>query len=133
MVGGTAGFMGALVIRPRHGKEKDAATRGDVTEDPAYETLVNKFGDRAAVEAWIAEEADDTEFEPNSIPFVVYGTIILFFGLGIVALLQWWLDYRYIRQKSSRHLEDNHEYNYIWSSRRNYRYIYKTMDHGIIL
>lgn len=77
MVGGTAGFMGALVIRPRHGKEKDAGTRGDVTEDPAYETLVNKFGDRAAVEAWIAEEADDTEFEPNSIPFVVYGTIIL--------------------------------------------------------
>jgi len=77
MVGGVAGFMGALVIRPRHGKEKDPATRGDVTEDPAYETLVNKFGDRAAVEAWIAEEADDTEFEASSIPFVVYGTIIL--------------------------------------------------------
>ena len=77
MVGGVAGFVGALVIRPRHGKEKDPATRADVQQDDQYEALVSKFGDRANVEDWIAELADDTDFEPNSVPFVVVGTIIL--------------------------------------------------------
>ena len=76
-VGGTAGFIGALIVRPRHGKEKDIAERKDVQQDEKYENLVSKFGDRANVEDWIAELADDTDFEPNSVPFVVVGTIIL--------------------------------------------------------
>ena len=48
-----------------------------MTDDPEYDKLVNKFGDRSSVEAWIAELADDTEFENSSIPFVVVGTIVL--------------------------------------------------------
>ena len=77
MVGGVAGFIGALIIRPRHGKETSLEDRQDVTQDPGYDELVRKFGDRAAVEAWIAELADDTDFENSSVPFMVYGTIIL--------------------------------------------------------
>ena len=77
MVGGVAGFMGARIIGPRHGKEKDPNDRKNVAEDPGYEALVSKFGNRAAVEDWISEMADDVYFENNSIPFVVYGTIIL--------------------------------------------------------
>ena len=34
IVGGTAGFIGAAVLGPRHGKEKNAANRKDVLEDP---------------------------------------------------------------------------------------------------
>ena len=77
MTGGVAGFIGALILRPRHGKEKVQEDKKQVTEDPEYEKLVIKFGDRASVEAWIAELADDTEFENSSIPFVVVGTVIL--------------------------------------------------------
>ena len=76
-VGGTAGFIGALIVRPRHGKEKDIAERKDVQQDEKYENLVSKFGDRASVEAWIGMLADDTDFENNSVPFVVIGTVIL--------------------------------------------------------
>ena len=40
MVGGVAGFVGALIIKPRHGKEKDPGTRSDVQKDEKYEDLV---------------------------------------------------------------------------------------------
>ena len=33
IVGGTAGFIGAAILGPRHGKEKNAATRKNVLED----------------------------------------------------------------------------------------------------
>ena len=42
MVGGVSGFIGALVIGPRHNKEKNPATRRNVTTTPEYKTLKSK-------------------------------------------------------------------------------------------
>ena len=77
MVGGVAGLVGALIIRPRHGKEKDPALRPRVDEIEGYKATVDRFEDKAAFEQWMREEANDTDFEPNSIPFVVVGTVVL--------------------------------------------------------
>lgn len=77
MVGGVAGFVGALIIKPRHGKERRIDHKSDIFEDPHYKKLEEKYGDAALLRSWIEEVADDTEFEPHSIPFVVFGTIVL--------------------------------------------------------
>jgi ammonia channel protein AmtB len=39
MIGGTAGFIGAWILGPRVGKEKDKATRKSIKEDPEYQTF----------------------------------------------------------------------------------------------
>ena len=39
MVGGVAGFCGALVLGPRHGKEKNPRNRRDVTLTQEYEDI----------------------------------------------------------------------------------------------
>ena len=77
MVGGVAGLVGALIIRPRYGKEKDASLRPRVDEIEGYKATVDRFEDKAAFEQWMKEESNDTDFEPNSIPFVVVGTVVL--------------------------------------------------------
>jgi len=77
MVGGVAGLAGALIVGPRHGKEKNPATRKNVKQDPSYKKL-NTYGTSPMLEEWVDELQKETEFESNSYPFVVYGTIILF-------------------------------------------------------
>ena len=77
MVGGVAGFVGAAIIRPRYGKEKDAAQRPAVETIEGYQATVDRFEDKEAFEQWMKEMANDREFEPNSTPFVVVGTILL--------------------------------------------------------
>lgn len=44
MVGGVAGFWGAAIIGPRHGKEKDPAKKRNVTETKEYQTLKDMQG-----------------------------------------------------------------------------------------
>jgi len=39
MVGGIAGLAGALIIGPRHGKEKDLSKRKPVRDDPSFKHL----------------------------------------------------------------------------------------------
>ena len=77
MVGGVAGLVGALIIRPRYGKEKDPALRPRVDEIEGYKATVDRFEDKAGFEQFMKDEANDTDFEPNSIPFVVVGTVVL--------------------------------------------------------
>ena len=77
MVGGVAGLVGALIIRPRYGKEKDPALRPRVDEIEGYKELVDSFEDKEGFEEFLKDEAEDIDFEPNSIPFVVVGTVLL--------------------------------------------------------
>ena len=46
MVGGVAGFMDALIIRPRYGKEKNPEDRVDVRLTPGYNSFLERFDDR---------------------------------------------------------------------------------------
>lgn len=39
MIGGTAGLIGAWILGPRVGKEKDKATRKSIKEDPEYQAF----------------------------------------------------------------------------------------------
>ena len=39
MVGGIAGLAGALIIGPRHGKEKDLSKKKPVRDDPSFKHL----------------------------------------------------------------------------------------------
>ena len=77
MVGGVAGLVGAMIIRPRYGKEKDPALRPKVQEIEGYKELVDSFEDKEGFEEFLQDEAEDLDFEPHSIPFVVVGTVLL--------------------------------------------------------
>ena len=77
MVGGVAGFWGAAIIGPRHGKEKDESKRRQVTNTPEYSLLKDQQVAKEEFEKWVIEMADDDSFENNSFPFVVFGTILL--------------------------------------------------------
>jgi Amt family ammonium transporter len=39
MVGGVAGFVGAWILGPRNGKEKDPSTRKSILDDPEYKAI----------------------------------------------------------------------------------------------
>lgn len=79
MVGGVAGFVGAAVIGPRHGKEKDVARKRNITNEPEYEAILSDatLGRREDIAEWLRAEDEDKQFTNNSPPFVVVGTIIL--------------------------------------------------------
>ena len=77
MVGGVAGFCGALVIGPRHGKEKNQQDRRSVTDTPEFKALQQSQPVKEEFEKWVIEMSEDSTFEQNSYPFVVYGTIML--------------------------------------------------------
>ena len=77
MVGGTAGFIGALVIGPRYGKEKRPLMRKNVLEDQESKDWILKQRSPVEVEWWVNELQNDLSFETNSFPFIVYGTIML--------------------------------------------------------
>lgn len=79
MVGGVAGFVGAAVIGPRHGKEKDQARKRNIKNEPEYEAILSdaSLGSREDIENWLENLDNDKEFAGNSPPFVVVGTIIL--------------------------------------------------------
>ena len=77
MVGGVAGFCGALVIGPRHGKEKNPRNRKDVTQTQEFKDLKGQQVAVAEFESWVTDMANDNTFEQNSYPFIVYGTILL--------------------------------------------------------
>lgn len=80
MVGGVAGLAGAFVVGPRFGKEKNPANEKNVKIDESYKSLY-EYGtedQKEKLEDWVDELSTDREFEQNSVPFVVFGTIILF-------------------------------------------------------
>ena len=77
MVGGVAGFVGAMVIGPRYGKEKNRASRPDIKMDKSY-AKIELFGNKREIDQYIDEVSGDSSFKSYSFPFVVYGTIILF-------------------------------------------------------
>lgn len=90
MVGGTAGFIGALIIGPRYGKEKRNVMRKNVLEDKESKDWILKQRSPVEVEWWVNELQNDVTFETNSFPFIVFGTIMLivswlFFNGGSVA------------------------------------------------
>ena len=77
MVGGVAGFVGAAVIGPRHGKEKNESQRRDVTQTQEYKELKENHDMSEHFELFVEEMAADNRFEANSFPFIVFGTILL--------------------------------------------------------
>merc|ERR1712084_176946 len=67
MVGGVAGFIGALIIRPRHGKAGAPEAGKDVTQSLEYKNLEKHYyDDPVSLKAWVRELANDTDFEPSS-------------------------------------------------------------------
>ena len=77
MVGGVAGFCGAFVIGPRHGKEKNRVNRKNVMDTKEYKELKGNQVAENEFSEWVLDMANDDSFEQNSYPFVVYGTILL--------------------------------------------------------
>ena len=59
VVGGTAGFIGATILGPRHGKEKNAATRKNVLDDPDTIKWINDQNCPAEVKWWVNELQKD--------------------------------------------------------------------------
>ena len=63
MVGGVAGFCGAIVIGPRHGKEKHLEDRKDITDTEEFIDLRENQAAPDKFEAWVVSMADDKDFE----------------------------------------------------------------------
>ena len=63
MVGGVAGFCGALVIGPRHGKERRAEDRKDVKETTEYLELKGQQIAKQEFEDWVQGMSEDHNFE----------------------------------------------------------------------
>ena len=78
MVGGVAGFIGAIVIGPRHGKEKNKKDRKNVLELQETRAWIASQNCPQEVEWWVNELQQDENFDYNSFPFVVFGTFMLF-------------------------------------------------------
>lgn len=55
MIGGTAGFIGAWMVGPRHGKEKDLSTRKDIRADEEFKEQRRLVKDGEEFEMWIME------------------------------------------------------------------------------
>lgn len=75
LVGGTAGLVGCLLTGPRHGKEKDIATRANILDEKEFIQMRSKVIDEDAFVEWIQER--ETDFQPYSTPFIVLGTFML--------------------------------------------------------
>ena len=78
MVGGVAGLVGAAIVGPRFGMEKDASKRPDVFSDKEYLEMKKELGESPGFEKWIRERIEEP-FTPHSYSFVVIGT----FGLWV--------------------------------------------------
>lgn len=52
-VGGLAGFIGACIVGPRHGKEKDPATRKNVLQDNESQEWIKSQSSPRTLEWWI--------------------------------------------------------------------------------
>jgi len=76
LLGGSSGLIGAYIIGPRHGKEKNAQTRKDVFLDDEFVELEKKSASPDRLKLWIRDR-ENQPFKPNSIPFMVMGTLIL--------------------------------------------------------
>ena len=46
MLGGVAGFVGAVIIGPRHGKEKSPSDAARLLDDPHYAEFSKNVGDK---------------------------------------------------------------------------------------
>jgi len=80
MVGGTAGFAGAWILGPRHGKEKNKEDRKNVFDQPGTAEWLAKQSSPNEVEWYVNTLQNDEDFEINSFPFVVFGTFQLVVG-----------------------------------------------------
>ena len=69
MVGGVAGLCGAVIIGPRHMKEKDPSKRRDVRQTQEYIELSEAQVAKEEFQHWVLEMAEDDSFEANSFPF----------------------------------------------------------------
>lgn len=76
LIGGTAGLVGAAIVGPRFGMEKDPSKRKDVFSNPEYIEMKKELGDSFGFEKWIKERIEEP-FTPYSYSFVVIGTFIL--------------------------------------------------------
>lgn len=76
LIGGTAGFLGAWIVGPRHGKEKDPATRKEIRADEEFKEQKKLVKDGEALERWVLEREKEP-FVPFSFSFIVMGTFIL--------------------------------------------------------
>lgn len=77
LTGGFAGLIGAYITGIRHGKEKELSKCKDVLQDPSFQKL-SKHGDSPELLNWINDMQNDRTFEPNSPPFIVFGTMLLY-------------------------------------------------------
>lgn len=77
LVGGFSGLIGAVVVGPRHGKEKNPADRKNVLELEETIEWMSKQSNPEQVKWWVNELQKNENFEINSFPFVVFGTIML--------------------------------------------------------
>ena len=76
-IGGVAGFIGAAVIGPRHGKEKHEKDRKNVLDSEETRAWIREQNCPEEVEWWLDQLQKDVNSEINSFPFVVFGTILL--------------------------------------------------------
>jgi len=75
LVGGVAGLVGASIIGPRHGKEKNPDTKKNILEDPHFKEEKEKVNNPDFERFVLRREKEP--FVPFSFPFVTMGTIIL--------------------------------------------------------
>ena len=80
MVGGAAGFAGAWILGPRHGKERNKESRKNVFDQPGTSEWLAKFNSPDEVKWYVNTLQNDDDFEINSFPFVVFGTFQLVIG-----------------------------------------------------
>jgi len=76
LVGGSAGLIGAYIIRPRHGKEKDQKKRRDILVNEEFIELERISSNPEILKCWIRDR-ENQPFKPYSIPFMVVGTLLL--------------------------------------------------------
>ena len=91
LLGGIAGLAGALIVGPRYGKGKKESI-SSVLACPQYKEYEKRGSTKEKFRQYIIRNAKDRDFENNSVPFVVVGTIILlvswlFFNGGSIGSL----------------------------------------------